>query len=260
MAQDVLAGCSSKIHKSVLGQWDFMQLVEGMMDRLPTEEFELFLVQGWILWNQRNSIIHGGHVQNPAKLTQRAKDILVDFQDAQDLLAIEMPLGGDSDRCKPPSGLVYKLNFDAATSPSLWTSGFGAVIRNEKGEVMAACAARGPPVTDSEEAEALACRKAMEFAVDAGFSDLIIEGDNAEVMKAISSPRVNCSQLGHIYDDIRCLTAGLRAWSTSWVRRSANGAAHSLAQFAREIENEIVWLEDLPPPTLEALYFDSLLL
>ena len=127
-------------------------------------------------------------------------------------------------------------------------------------EVMASLSTKGRAVADSEEAEVLTCRKAMEFAVDAGFSDLIIEGDNAEVMKAISSPRVNCSRLGHIYDDIRCLTAGLRAWSTSWVRRSANGAAHSLAQFAREIENEIVWLEDSPPPALEALYSDSLLL
>ena len=96
--------------------------------------------------------------------------------------------------------------------------------------------------------------------MDAGFSDLIIEGDNVEVIKAISSPRVNCSRLGHIYDDIRCLAVGLCAWPTSWVRRSANGAAHLLAQFAREIENEIVWLEDSPPPVLDALYSDSLLL
>ena len=58
--------------------------------------------------------------------------MLVDFQNAQDLLAIEMTLGGDNAMWKPPSGLVYKLNFDAATSPSLRTSGFGAVIRNEK--------------------------------------------------------------------------------------------------------------------------------
>ena len=32
---------------------------------------------------------------------------------------------------------------------------------------MASMSARGPPVNDSEEAEILACRKAMEFAIDA---------------------------------------------------------------------------------------------
>ena len=68
VAQDVWAGCSGKIQKSVLGQWDIMQLFEDMMDRLSTEEFELFLVQGWIIWNQRNSILRGGHIQDPAKL------------------------------------------------------------------------------------------------------------------------------------------------------------------------------------------------
>lgn len=92
----------------------------------------------------------------------------------------------------------------------LRTSGFGIVIRNEKGNVMAACSARGPPVVDNEEAEVLACRKALEFAADAGFSELIIEGDNANVMKAITSTRVDCSRLGHVYGDIRCLAAGLR--------------------------------------------------
>ena len=125
---------------------------------------------------------------------------------------------------------------------------------------MAAYAGQGPPVTNSEEAKVLACCKAMEFAVDVGFSDLIIEGDNIDVIKAISFARVNCSRLGHIYDDIRCLAAGLRDWSTSWVCRNANAVAHSLAQFAREIENEIIWLEDSPPPALEALYSDSLFL
>ena len=260
VAQDVWAGCSGKLQKSVLGHWDVMQLFEDMMDRLPIEDMELFLVQGWVIWNQRNLILHGGQVQDPAKLNQRAKNLLEDFRNAQDRLVIGTITDGGSATWKPPSGLVYKLNFDAAVAPSLRTSGFGAIIRNEKGEVMAAYAGRGPSVTDSEEAEALACRKAMEFAVDTGFSDLIIEGDNIEVIKAISSARDNGSRLGHIYEDIRCLTASLRDWSTSWVRRNANTVAHSLAQFAREIENEIVWLEDLPPPALEALYSDSLFL
>ena len=48
----------------------------------------------------------------------------------------------------------------------------GAIIRNDKGEVMAAMTAVGPPVSSSEEAELLACRKAVEFATDAGFPKL----------------------------------------------------------------------------------------
>ena len=83
---------------------------------------------------------------------------------------------------KPPPALVFKLNFDAAVFLENQSIGFGAIIQNDKGEVMAAMAAVGPPVSSSEEAELLACRKAVEFATDAGFPELVIEGDNSNVM------------------------------------------------------------------------------
>ena len=82
---------------------------------------------------------------------------------------------------------MYKLNFDAALFSDLGRTGYWAIVRNEKGEVMAAMTASGPDVHTSEEAKLLACRRAIEFAVDAGFSRLIIEGDNSNVIHAISS-------------------------------------------------------------------------
>ena len=65
--------------------------------------------------------------------------------------------------------------------------GFGAIIRNEKGEVMASFSVIGPSVADIKEAELLHCRKALEFAVDTGFTDIVVEGDNSVVIKAILS-------------------------------------------------------------------------
>ena len=44
--------------------------------------------------------------------------------------------------------------------------------------------------------------------------------------------------------------------SVGWVSRTANGVAHCLAKFARGIVDEIVWMEDSPPPALEALCLD----
>lgn len=69
---------------------------------------------------------------------------------------------------QPPLGLSYKLNFDAAVFADTSSSGFGAIIRNNKGEVMAAMSAKGPVVADSEEAEVLTCWRALEFVVEAG--------------------------------------------------------------------------------------------
>ena len=51
---------------------------------------------------------------------------------------------------KPPEN-CYKLNFDAATFKDINALGVGVVIRNVRGEVMAALVAKGPPMHDSEE-------------------------------------------------------------------------------------------------------------
>ena len=125
---------------------------------------------------------------------------------------------------------------------------------------MAALSAMGPFVQDSEEAEIVACRKALEFSIDAGFTDLVIEGDNVNVMRAIASNCMDTSRLGTVIEDIHWLVRGLRWCSVSCVKRSANTAAHCLARFARNVSDELVWIEDCPQPAREAVYNDSLTL
>ena len=105
---------------------------------------------------------------------------------------------------------MFKLNFDAAIFSDLNYLGVGAIIRNGKGEVMAVMFVKRPPVSDNEEAKILACRRVMEFAIDAGFTDLVIEGDNTAVMSSISSLGADQSRLGHIIQDIQWLAQGLR--------------------------------------------------
>ena len=103
-------------------------------------------------------------------LINRARELLEEFWIAQDQMRTESVRLPARDTWQPPLKSVFKLNFDAAVFSSLNRFGFGAIICNEKGEVMATMAAKGPEVFCSMEAELLACRKAIEFAVDAGFS------------------------------------------------------------------------------------------
>ena len=124
--------------------------------------------------------------------------------------------------------MLFKLNFDGACFDDGAASGNGVVIWNEKGEVMVAIAVRGGAVRDSEEVEVMACCKALEFAIDAGFTEIILEGDNAMVMKTISQAQPDLSRLGLIYEDIWCLVVGFNSISTNCVRGSANSVAHAL--------------------------------
>ena len=86
---------------------------------------------------------------------------------------------------------------------------------------------------DSLEVEALACRDAIEFAVDIGLFDIVIEGYCVQVINAIKDCKVNLSRLGHVIEDIQVLISGLRWANVRWVKRSANLVAHSLARYTK---------------------------
>ena len=255
VAQDIWAGSIRKIQKTLTGHSDFNQLVATLTQRLTEEELELFWVQCWTIWNQRNVVMHGGKLQHPFVLTKRASDFLIEYKDKQALLATSVSTESVQ-QWRPPTGSVFKLNFDAAMFSNKNSSGVGAIVRNCRGEVMAGLSARGPPVGCSEEAEVLACRKALEFALNSGFSNLVVEGDNVMVMKAIVSPHLNRSRLGHIYDDISTLALGFRSFYVNCIKRNANAVAHCLARYASQLAEDVVWMEESPPPALQALYSD----
>ena len=51
VARDVLAGSLSRLQKSGTVQVDFLQLVSGLMPKLLGEEWDLFWVTCWQIWN-----------------------------------------------------------------------------------------------------------------------------------------------------------------------------------------------------------------
>ena len=101
-------------------------------------------------------------------------------------------------------------------------SGVGTIVRNHASEVMTAMSAKGEYVHNSDEAEVLACRKALEFVMEAGFSNLVLEGDNSNVMRALSASAVNNSLYGHVVDDIRSYFFGWQFVGLSCVKREGN--------------------------------------
>ncbi|KAL0003922.1 hypothetical protein SO802_011483 [Lithocarpus litseifolius] len=68
-------------------------------------------------------------------LVQRAKDFLQEYQDAQTQLSVPIPSGLMQQQLRwvLPLGSAYKLNVDAAVFKGMKASGYGAVVRNDKG-------------------------------------------------------------------------------------------------------------------------------
>ncbi|XP_023911186.1 uncharacterized protein LOC112022794 [Quercus suber] len=136
VAQDVWAVSVRRLQKGVGGQCDFRQLMEELLLKLPTEELKIFLVQAWLLWTQRNSVIHGGNKQDPSQLAKRATKFLEEFKQSHEHLTVQTSVARCS-RWNPPPGASFKLNFDVAIFQDIDALGFGAIIRNGLGEVMA---------------------------------------------------------------------------------------------------------------------------
>ena len=52
--------------------------------------------------------------------------------------------------------------------------------------------------------------------------------------------------------DIQCYLHGLQLVSISCIKKGGNRVAHILAFYARNISDELYWLEDSPPPILKS--------
>ena len=83
VAKDVWSSSMIRLQKCGQDQQDVLQLFQELVERLSTVEFEAFLVQSWLIWNQRNTVMHGGKLKDPSWLNKRAKDYLEDFHQAQ---------------------------------------------------------------------------------------------------------------------------------------------------------------------------------
>ena len=79
-------------------------------------------------------------------------------------------------------------------------------------------------------------------------------------MKALSSSLADWSLLGNVVYDVRHLVFGMHWVNSSCIRRGGNHVAHALTYHARSISEDVFWMEDSPPPALNALYHDFLLL
>ena len=79
----IWAGSCQKLQKRSSRVVDVMQLMEDLIDRLTKEELELFWVQAWLAWNQRNHVVFGGNLMDSRTLNNRTVEYLTKYRQAQ---------------------------------------------------------------------------------------------------------------------------------------------------------------------------------
>lgn len=94
-----------------------------------------------------------------------------------------------------------KLNFDGAMFGESNEAGFGVVIRNHKGEVLAALSEKIQKPTTVDVWEILAAKRAMNFSLEWGFIKSVIEGDSESVIGALKRGGWSSSHGDHLIND-----------------------------------------------------------
>ena len=96
-----------------------------------------------------------------------------------------------------------------------------------------------------EDVEALACKKAISFAIKLGLQDVVFEVDSEIIYKHLVSDSKCMTAFSHIVEDSHRLATSLRSVSFSHVRRKGNKVVDKLAKLAKFLYEPQIWLEDI---------------
>ena len=148
---------------------------------------------------------------------------------------------------KPPPSSTFKINFDGAIFPMEKKSSIGVVIRDSRGLVIASCSKVVHQVLGASEVEAMAATWALSFAADVGVNWAVLEGDSLDVITGLRENRMVLVPYGLLLEDAMFLSQQFDELHYSHTKREGNSLAHSLARYAVNIPDFLVWMEDVLP-------------
>ncbi|PON56783.1 Serine/threonine protein kinase [Trema orientale] len=158
------------------------------------------------------------------------------------------PSGRREARWSPPSNGDFKLNVYAAINKDMRTVGFGAIIRNSKGEVIAALSMKIVGTLSPEMAEAKVIKVALSWTRYVGINIQFLKSDALTVVKALNDGIISHSEFDDLLLDVFSLLSYFPSVLIKHVYHEANAAAHKLAKFALGLDNDLIWLGESPLP------------
>ena len=130
----------------------------------------------------------------------------------------------------PPELGWIKVNVDGATSKVGSKGGAGVVFRNHEGAFLGGACHVLPGCPDPAASELHACRRVVQLADEFNANRLHIETDSKEIASKLRNREKDLSVLGPLVEEVKMMLQAREQWKITWVRRSANGAAHALAR------------------------------
>nr|POE77153.1 putative ribonuclease h protein [Quercus suber] len=237
--------------------WDCSSLLDIIqLCQAKSNLTDLFAMTASLIWLRRNQLRVGVTAIPVSQISAMAVDNLLEFRLASPPPPPRAaPIIRTVKWSPPPPGWL-KINFDGAIFSSKGLAGLGAIIRNDKGLVMAAYTQSIPLPTSVEMVEVLAARSAIGFLRELHFDQVIVEGDSEVIINAINKGGSSSSSYGHIIRDIKLASSAFQNLAFSHTRRLGNKVAHKLARLACNFSQLHVWMEDVPPDIVSVYLSD----
>ena len=156
---------------------------------------ELFAMTASLIWSRKNQICVGEAAIPLGKINSMAMDNLQEFQRASSSPQTNPSVAQES-KWLPPLASQLKINFEGATFKANNLASLEAIVRNDKGLVVAAFTQTISLPTLVEMVEVLAARSAICSARELNLEQVIVEGDSEIIIKAINSGGFVSSSFG----------------------------------------------------------------
>ena len=189
-ALHALWSCSELSSIWSLSQWssrkissvtNFKELLSWILNN--KSNLELFGMITWGIWNQQNKVRNHQPCCTLDQLVPQSKERLDEF------LTVFSPVPAVKSKpqvvWKPPDGRLVKINFDGAIFKTENRSGIGVVVRDHTGAILASLAQSFSPALTPVEIEVVSAAQALEFGLETGSVEAILEGDSKLIMNSL---------------------------------------------------------------------------
>ena len=192
------------------------------------QDLEIFFVTSWAIWYNRNQKVFEDVCNLAAQIWCITNTIRWEFKEVA-RLCLQRQNNEASGWRAPPSGM-YKINVDGATSIDGRPFSVGVMIRDSKGNLVAALSKVLQGQYSSLESEIVALENGILLAKEMVLSQVIFESDALTLVQDFNTSESN---LGHLYQGILDLLKSFRSWKICHLKREHNRVAHELAHYAK---------------------------
>ncbi|KAK8629910.1 hypothetical protein V6N13_078727 [Hibiscus sabdariffa] len=200
------------------------------VNKIMSLHCELLAFLCWHIWKVRNNFLFSGCIESPIEVWQKAERPAAEFAQIWDEpnkenAHQELPRASWT----PPINGYVKINCDASVSQEPQAATTAAILRDSDGRIVGG-EARLIHTKSVDVAEAMAIRLGVETAAKAGFTQIMVESDNLNLINRIVSKDHSFWKTAAVEKDIVALSCKFTSCSFSFISRKCNMTADWVAK------------------------------